>query len=98
MKELINLVTSNYFSILLYNSEVWLLPDLKEYLKYAIFVASAKALKPCSHYRDPMTSYHELHKLTNRATPAMYSNYKCALLLHKMYNGTEWNNEWLHLN
>ena len=71
MKELINLVTSNYFSILLYNSEVWLTPDLKENLKHAIFVASAKALKLCNHYRDPMLSYYELHKLTNRATPAM---------------------------
>ena len=61
-------------------------------------MASAKALQLCNHYRDPMTSYHELHKLTNRATPAMYSNCKCALLLHKMYSGTKWNNEWLHLN
>jgi hypothetical protein len=72
--------------------------DLKENLKYAVFVATAKALKLCNHNRNPMTSYYELHKLTNRATPAMFNSYKCALLFHKMFNGTEWNNEWLHLN
>jgi hypothetical protein len=74
MKELIKLVTSHHFSILLYNSEVWQLPDLKENLKYAIFEAYAKALKLCYHYCDPLTSYYEQLKLTNRAKPAMYSN------------------------
>jgi hypothetical protein len=67
-------------------------------LKYAIFVASPKALKLCNDYCDPLSSYCELHKLSNRATPAIYSNFKCVLLLHKMFIGTAWNNEWLHLN
>ena len=98
MKELINLTTSNYYSILMYNSEVWQSSALKENLKHSLFVASAKALRLCNHYRDAFLSYYDLHKLTTRATPAMFSNYKCALLLYKTFNALTWSNEWLFLN
>ena len=64
----------------------------------SFFVASSKALKLCNNYRDPLLSYYNLHKLTKRATPAMYSSYKCAILLHKTFNAMSWNDEWLHLN
>jgi hypothetical protein len=76
MKELIRLLTSNYYSILLYNSEVLQSPALKENVKHAIFVASAKALKMCNWYHDPFLSYYQAHELTIRATPSMYCNHK----------------------
>ena len=98
MNELISLVTSNFFSIILFNSEVWQTPSLKENLKHAFFVASAQALNLCNHYRDPYLSYYNLHKLTNRATPAMYSYYKNALLLYKTFNVTTCSDEWIHFN
>jgi hypothetical protein len=48
-KELLQLVTSNYYSILYYNSEVWHLHALKQFDKNLLMTASAKALKMATH-------------------------------------------------
>jgi hypothetical protein len=85
-KELIKLVTSNYFSILLYNLELWYSPDLNEALKHSLFVAFAKELRLCNHYSDPSLSFVNLHKIMTRATPDMLSKYKHSLLLYKTFN------------
>jgi hypothetical protein len=45
-----------------------------------------------------MISYENLHKITNRATPEMMSQYKLALSLYKVFNDKTPINEWLHLN
>ena len=97
-KELICLTTSNYYSILYYNSEIWHLPSLTHELKHSLFVASAAALRVCLHYPDNSISYEELHKRTNRATPEMMCEYKLALLLYKSFNDRQPEGEWLHLN
>ena len=44
-KELLSLVTSNFYSILYYNSEIWQIPTLKTTLKQSLLSTSAKALK-----------------------------------------------------
>ena len=43
--EILQLLTSNYYSILFYNSEVWHIPELKHPLKQLLLSASANALK-----------------------------------------------------
>ena len=43
-KELLTLITSNLYSILFYNSEIWHLPSLKATLKQKLLSASARAL------------------------------------------------------
>ena len=96
--ELINLVTSNFYSILFYNSEIWHLPNLNLNLKHALLVASANCLKMCLNYPSEIISYQNLHKITKRATPEMYCNYKMALSLYKVFNDKFPCNEWLHLN
>ena len=96
--ELVNLITSNFYSVLYYNSEVWHIHSLKQYDKRLLFIASANALKLANHYRDPMISYINLHKKLNRATPAMYCDYKLALMLYKTYNESLPESEWLELN
>ena len=53
-KELLQLVTSNFFSILYYNSEVWHLPTLSSKIEQKLLSASAKAIKTCMYYPDPM--------------------------------------------
>jgi hypothetical protein len=78
-KELIALVTSNYFSILLYYSEIWHSSNLKMNLQQNLLSASANALKMCLHYPKVNVSHLKLHKITNCATPSMYNDYKCAL-------------------
>ena len=97
-QELTSLVTSNYYSILMYNSEIWYSTNLKESDKHNLFVASAKALKMCLHYPKDNISYIEMHKSTKRATPEMYNVYKCAIQLFKLFNETNQTDEWCHLN
>ena len=62
-KELLNLVTANYFLILYYNSEIWHLPTLKSTLKQNLLSASAKALRVCCGIVDYGLSYANLHKM-----------------------------------
>jgi hypothetical protein len=97
-KELIDLVTSNFYSVLYYNSEVWNLPNLTQDLKHSLFVASANALKVCLNYPDTSFSYMDLHQIANRATPEMFSSYKTALLLYGIFNEKVPIDEWIHLN
>ena len=96
--ELISLITSNFYSILYYNSEVWLIHSLKQYDKNLLFTASANALKLANHYRDPMISYINLHIKLKKATPDMYCNYKLALMLYKTHNDCLPESEWIALN
>ena len=97
-RELISLTTSNYYSILYYNSEIWHLPSLTNELKHSLFIASAVALRVCLHYPDNSISYKELHKITKRATPEMICEYKMALLLYKTFSDRQPEGEWLNLN
>ncbi len=61
-KELLTLTTSTLYSILFYNSEIWLSTYLIDYVKHKSFVASAYALKMFQNYQNQMTSFYELHK------------------------------------
>ncbi len=96
--ELINIVTSNFYSILFYNSEIWHLPTLDRNLRHSLFTASANALKICHHYPNELISYYNYHKMSDRATPEMMCNYKLALSLYKTMNNQFPETEWTHLN
>jgi hypothetical protein len=74
------------------------MPSLNVNLKHALFVESAQCLRMCLNYPDEMISYENLHKITNRATPEIMSQYKLALSLYKVFNDKTPINEWLHLN
>ena len=83
-QEVINLVTSNFYSILNYNSEIWQLPSLKVTLKQNLLSASAKALKVCLKLADRETSFINLHVMCKRAIPIQMMQYKLALCLFKL--------------
>ena len=55
--ELLQLVTSNFYSVLYYNSEIWHLQSLKTNLKQRLLSASSKAIKTCVSSTVLMT-YH----------------------------------------
>ena len=97
-KEKIQLVTSNFYSILYYNSEVWYLNNLKQNYKNMIMSASARALRFCLKNYDPYISHRNLHRMTNRATPDELMIYKSALQLHKTYNNFTPIPDWVNLN
>jgi hypothetical protein len=92
------LVTSNYYSILNYNSEIWHSQSLACILKHLLFVASANALNVCLHYWNREIFYYQLHVITNRATPEMYSYYTLSLMLYKLMNENIPLDKWTHLN
>ena len=85
-RELLSLITSNVYSILYYNSEIWHLPSLKTTLKQSLLSASAKALRVCNRTNDYYVSFNNLHATCDRATPEMICLYKTALSLFKLYN------------
>ena len=97
-RELNMLITSNFFSILYYNSEIWHLPTLNVNLKRNIRTASANAMKLCTPNYHYSMSYDFIHQINNRAQPYQILKYKLALLLFKIYRDKIPTHEWLALN
>ena len=90
-KELLGLVTSNFYSIMYYNSEIWHLPSLKTPLNQKLLSASARALRVCCKTDVNMISFVNIHSFCNRATPDQMMLYKLELSLFRLYN-YEFNN------
>ena len=97
-KELCQIITSNFFSIMYYNSEIWHLPKLNSQVKLQLYRASASALKLCTRNYNWSMSYCELHTINKGATPEQLMKYKMALQLFKLFNGYEPILDWLSLN
>ena len=98
-EELIQLITSNYYSVLYFNSEVWHIPTLNQSLQSKLLSASAKALKICVRTSDMwMLSLKELHEMAGRAVPAKIRDYKTALQLYKTIDLQIPHTDWINLN
>ena len=97
-QELLQLVTSNFYSILYYNSEIWHLSSLKSNLKQKLLSASAKAIKVCVKYCTRDVSFNNLHVIYKRATPEKFLLYRHALCLFKLINYPIFQTEWVALN
>ena len=96
-EQLLTIITSNFYSILYYNSEVWHLPTLSPNLKQKLLSASSAPLKICTKNYNNMISFEALHLINNRALPNQITFYKHALCLHKLYNSDSTNSNWLSL-
>ena len=97
--ELVQLITSNFYSVLYYNSEVWNIPTLGTALQNRLLSASARALKICSRPSDLwMLSFNDLHELVGRATSQKLRNYKSALQLYKTKDLHIPTTDWINLN
>ena len=97
-KELLQIVTSNVFSILYYNSEIWHLQSLKSNLKQKLLSISARAIKTCVKYCTNEYSFIRIHSMFNRSTPDEFLLYRHALCLFKLMNDQKWTLEWAALN
>ena len=97
-KELLQLITSNFYSVLYYNSEIWHLQSLKVNLKQKLLSSSARAIKICIKFCTNDVSFIQLHEMYNRAHPEKFLLYRHALLLYKLFNENSHTNEWVHLN
>ena len=96
--ELKGLLTSNYYSILYYNSEIWHIPTLSPHLKQKLLSASANAIKLSLSALPLNTSFDTIHSISKRATPTQMSTYKHALQLFKLYNSNNMSDDWVSLN
>ena len=96
--ELKQIVTSNFFSILYYNSNIWHLPMLSPLLKQKLMSASGNALKLCTPYCPQITSFDTLHYQNRRATPDQMLKYKLSIQLYKTFNTQQPPLEWAALN
>ena len=96
--ELLQIITSNVYSILYYNSEIWNIPTLNYEAKQKLLSVSSSALKLCTPtYHDRM-SFAELHAINKRATPTQMCIYKHALLLYKLLKTEIPSLDWIDLN
>ena len=95
--ELLTLVTSNFYSVLYYNSEVWHLKTLHQSMKNKLLSISSKALKLCTKKPDMwMLSFNSLHEMVGRATPDKIFDYKLALQLYKAVNNNVPTPDWIN--
>ena len=94
------LLTSNFYSVLYYNSEVWRFPKLKPAINQLLLSASALAngVKSSQRCPDMYASYVNVHKSCKRATPSQMIKYKHALLTHKLYNQQQPRADWVDPN
>ena len=78
---LIKLITSNFYSVLYYNSEVWQIPTLNQSLKNYLLTASSRALKLFANRMTYvwMLSFKNLHEMAGCATPEKLTSNKLAL-------------------
>ena len=92
------LLTSNFYSVLYYNCEIWLSKELKMRNKQQILAASANALKLLNNVSDLRISYNQLHCQEKRATPMNFAKYRLAIQLYKIYNDDNYNDDWQDMN
>ena len=96
--EIIQMLTSHFYSKLYYGSEIWHIPTLNHNCKKLLMSASASALKLCKPYHDPTISYVDLHSIYERALPSKLCFYRHCLLLYKVFNNSVPTKDWLDLN
>jgi hypothetical protein len=83
-KEFLMLLRSNYYSVLYYNSEVWLIHSLSVANKKLLFSTSPNALKVAYNYIFQYISFMAIHSMAVRATPTLLTNYKLASMLYNV--------------
>ena len=83
------LLTSNFYSVLYCNCEVWKVPSLSPVLKQHVLAASSNALKLLNNVKDLPVSFDQLHKIHKRALPMNMMKYRLSITVYKECNN--WN-------
>jgi hypothetical protein len=58
-----------FYSVLYYNSEIWMSPNLNCNSKHMILAASANAISTCLTYPSRLISFVKLHQHFKKSTP-----------------------------
>ena len=80
------LIDSYFYSVLYYNSSIWLSPDLSSACKQNLLSVSALCLRSCLTSQNYDVSFINLHKINNKCTPNQIMLYQISLLLFKTVN------------
>jgi hypothetical protein len=88
------LLNAYFYSILYYNSEIWLTPSLHTGPKQQLLSASANAIRSCLNLQNNYISFVNLHKLAKKSTPEQIALYKMSLVLYKVFNNTFPDRDW----
>ena len=75
-----------------------MIPSLNVNLKQHLLSCSAQALKLLGSQDGMRISFEKLHKINDRATPSQMMKYKHSLLLYKLYNSANRNDDWIDMN
>ena len=92
------LLTSNFYSILYYNCEIWLSQWLHARQKQQLLSASAMALKILNNVSDIRVNFTLIHKSEKRALPMNFAKYRLAIQLFKIYNDVTRGSDWMDIN
>ena len=84
--EMRTLLDANFYSVLYYNSVIWLTPHLSPDLKQNLLSISACALRSCLMRGGYEISFDNIHKVNKKCTPKQIMQYQIALKLHKLLN------------
>ena len=95
--EFLNIINAMFYSKLYYACQVWLLPNISNYLKRKLLNISSQALKIIGGEDFALFSFNELHILYNRATPNQWINYVNANQLYSLINNCKPESLWIEL-
>ena len=84
--EMRTLLDSNYYSVLYYNSVIWLTPELNANLKHNLLASSSNAIRSCLMYGNHVISFEKMHVIAKKCTPSQIMLYQSALNLYKILN------------
>ena len=84
--EMRSLLDSNFYSILYYNSNIWLTSSLSPEFKQKILSISANALRTCLKGVSFGISFIDIHRVSKKSTPEQILMYNHAIQLHKTIN------------
>ena len=82
-----NCILSYFYSVLYYNSVIWLTPEINAQMKQYLLSVSANALKGCNMYNYSEISFLRIHGICKKCTPSQIMSYQNALWLHTFFNG-----------
>ena len=80
------LLDSNFYSVLYYNSVLWLTPELSSVIKHLLLSTSANALRTCMLFNNVLISFEAIHKSCKKCTPNQIMFFQISLQVHKTVN------------
>ena len=86
------LLDSYFYSILYYNSNIWLNSILSPEYKQKLLSISAYALRTCLRIDSIGMSFVDIHKTCKKCTPAQILTYNQAIQLYKIINSKDFPN------